>query len=439
MRSFFCAALLVAPLCSFASIPAAQDTAAPGFALAPAPFPGAPAFGATITLANGDLVIFDGLDAFQYAADGTLLHHLGSLPAFGFPSFVVADSDEDELYVGESSSGAIHRFFTGQHTNPDLVATLPFNYEAALFGSGLFVSAATCGIGCGNEIWRVDLAGGPLRLVARVPGSSGPLAFDGQGNLYYGTSPATFPPPPNASKLYRWTATQLEGAQLLLLAHAQFLGAGFEGAARLAFDRRANALYLVENNFLSGANRIRRVLGSAAVSPVVLEGQTFRSLGNLSLQSGTSAPQLLPYQPAGNAFLTYTTTDFVAAPERFELRARRAHASFEGPGTSGPGPFVLRLVDGPPSGSARLFLCPAGSVRTPERVLPSAGVPLFFGLDPRLGAGSLAGPQSFPLDANGELELGFVNPGGLAGTVAAQLVLYDTDGRVLGSSDVAFL
>lgn len=448
MRSFFRAALLAAaPSASFLSAsalaapPAIQDTPAPGFSLASAPFPGAPAFGATTTLANGDFVVFDGLDVFQYARDGSVLQHLGAIDTWAFPSFILADPDEDELYVGESSTGKIHRFFVGQHTNPGLLATLPFNYDAVQFDdTALFVSAATCGFQCGNEIWRLDLATDQLRLVARVRGASGPLVFDGAGNLYYATSPAFFPPPPKPTRLYRWSAAQLAGPNVLSLADAQFIAGGFEGAARLAFDRRLGALYLVETNFASGANRIRRVLGAPAESPILVEGQPFRSLGNLSFHAGTGPAQLRAFQPPSDAVLTYTTSDFVAPPERFELVARRPVLSLSGPGASGPGPFALRLEHGPAYGFARVLLFRAAGAQAPERVHIVAGLPLFLAAArPLLGLATLAGQELVRLDANGGLELGFTNPGGLQGRWAAQLVLFDAAGRVAGTSGAAFL
>ena len=438
MRSLPCAALAAALFVLSAS---AQDVAGPGFALAPAAYPGAPAFGATTTLSNGDIVVFDGLDVFQYASNGALLFHLGSVPSFVFPSFVLAHPSEDEIYVGESSGGTIMRFFTGQTSNPDVIATLPFNYDAAIFdGSALFVSAATCGFGCGNQIWSIDLSDLQTHQVAQVPGASGPLAFDGQGNLYYATASAAFPPPPNPTKILRWSAAQLAGPSVLGLADAQFLGVGFEGAARLAFDRRVGALYLAEVSFASGANRIRRVLGGAAQSPILLEGQGFRSITNLCLQSGSGAARFGAYQPASDAFLTYTTTDCVAPPERFELLPRRPSATLTGAGTSGPGPFALELHDGPPGGFARLVLCAPARFHTPERVFQTSPLPLFFGADLLGGPAGLAGKAYLPLDASGSLALDYVNPGGLVGQWAAQFEVFDSAPlRVAGTSSAAFL
>src|SRR5262245_7150786 len=223
MRPFLCA-----PILALASLsPTAQDTAAPGFALGPAPYPGGSSLAATTTLSNGDVVVFDGTSVSQFASDGTLLHELGALSTFSFPSFVLADLDEQQVFFGESSTGGIYRLFLGVASAPDLVAFLPLNYDAAqASGDALYVSAATCGFGCGNEIWRVDLATGQTSLVARLPGASGPLAFDSAHDLYYGTASAQFPPPPKPSAVYRWSAAQLAGGLVLGLDDAQFVGGG---------------------------------------------------------------------------------------------------------------------------------------------------------------------------------------------------------------------
>jgi len=70
----------------------------------------------------------------------------------------------------------------GASTTFNLCGPMPLNYAAALRGEALFVSAATGGFIGPNEIWRVDLGTLRSRLVARVKGASGPIAFDGAGN-----------------------------------------------------------------------------------------------------------------------------------------------------------------------------------------------------------------------------------------------------------------
>ena len=64
------------------------------------------------------------------------------------------------------------------------------------------------------------------------------------------------------------------------------------------------------------------------------------------------------------------------------------------------------------------------------------GLPLFLGLD-RATQGGLAGVLA--LDPAGELELVLPDPGGTAGTLAFQLLLYDLQSQLVGSSTVALL
>jgi hypothetical protein len=431
MRSVPLAALLAAAPFALPS----QDAPEPGFSLSLAPYPTASPFAASTTLSSGEFVIFDGLEVVQFAPDGTPLRTLGSLDEFVFPSFVLADPDERLVFVGESSNGHVYKLFLGLSSAPDLLTTLPFNYDAALLSSAgpLYLSAAACGLVCGNELWRVDLGTGQATLVARVPGASGPIVFDRGGNLYYGSASALFPPPPKPSSVWRWSAQQLAGTTVLGLDDAQLVGGGFSGASRLAYDRRTSALYLMENNFASGENRIRRVLGSADESPVLVEGAPFRSMGNLDLRRGPGAARFRAYQPAEGGVLTYTSTDFAAPAERAEVRPRRPRALSSVPA---PGVLRLELEHGPPNGFARIAYGLRALLPASERVFVLAGLPLFLGLD--LASQGVV-PGLFPLDAAGELRVDLSDPSGLASILALQLHLLDAQARPAGTSTVALL
>jgi hypothetical protein len=126
----------------------------------------------------------------------------------------------------------------------------------------------------------------------------------------------------------------------------------------------------------------------------------------------------------------------VAPPERVLVRPRRATASLSGPGLSGPGAVELTLTGGPPHGYARLVYGPSALYSPTEHVFQVAGLPLFVGLHPGTAA-SLPGVA--PLDADGALQRSFVNPGGLEGQLALQLLLIDASSRLAGTSSAAFL
>lgn len=427
------AAILAAALPS-----AAQDTPGSGFALSQAPNPAAAnPLAAMTTLSGGDIVVFDGLQVTRHSADGALVRVLGTLPLSLFPSFVLADPSESRLYIGESSNGGIYKLFLETSATPDLITTLAFNYDAAMSTDrDLFVSAATCGLVCGSEVWRVDLGSNQATLVARTPGPSGPLAFDSAGNLYYGTVSPLFPPPSGASDVWRWSAARLEGPDVLDLDDATMIGSGFSGASRLAHDPRTGWLYLMENNFGTGENRIRRLRGSAATSPVLVEGRPFRSMGNLALRPGAGTARFRTFQPESGGTLTYTSTDFVASNERFAVRPQRPTATLVGPGLVGPGPFKLELRGGPPNGLASLWICALGDFHPIEQAFHVGPLPVFLGLEP----GSLSSlPGLLRLDAAGGLDQDYLNPGGWEGTSALQLLLFEPPLRPVGSSSAAFL
>ena len=416
--------------------PAAQGVQ-DGFERVPLPYPGGTTLSSSLTLSTGEFVVFDGLSVVQHSADGTSATVLGSFPAFVFPSFLAVDADENALYVGESSTGGIHRLFVGVSSSPDFLLSLPLNYDACVFQDELWVSAATCGFGCGNELWRVDLATLAPTLVAQLPGASGPLALDADGSLFYATVTDAFPPPPGASAVVRFARSVLQGPLPLTLADAAPVGSGFDGAARLTRDAERGGLFLVENDFATGANRIRRVGSSPASSPILYEGPLGRALGGLSLvTSADDAPAFLPYQRADGGQLVHTSTDFGAVFERAAIVPRRPRASVSGPGTLGAGPFSVTLEHGVPGGFARLFYAPRASYQSPEPVYLSGGLPLSFGL--ALGT-QQAVPGLFVLDGAGHLSADFVNPGGYEGRFALQFLLLTGAPALAGTSSAAFL
>jgi len=413
----------------------AQDLPAPGYRLEPRPNPGGGSFAVSTTLSSGEIVAFDGVGLDLYDEAGNLVRSLGSLPGFVFPSFVVADPGETLVVLGESSTGLLYTKSLSSTSDPAPLTQLTNNFDAAFApDSQLYVSAATCGFGCGNDIWLVHPVTGVKTLVAQVAGPSGPLACAPSGDLYYATASDLFPPPAGSSSVLRWSAAQLAAGNLLGEADAQVLGAGFTGAAQLALDPRSGALFLGENDFGTGENHIRALHGSPAQSPVILEGRPFLSLGNLDFNAAAGPARFLPHQPAAGGTLTYTTTDFGALFERYALEPRRPQIAFSGPGTSGPGPFALDLDSGPPLGFARILYGPQSQLPGQESALVLGGLPLFVGL----GLGTISSlPGLVALDAQGQATVGFNNPGNLSGLFAVQLLLLDSGLHLAATSERA--
>ena len=424
-------------LALLASPSASQDVIAPGFARAPLPYPGATPLAASLTLTSGELVVFDGTSVVQHAPDGSSAQTLGTFPAFVFPSFLAVDGDENALYVGESSTGGILRLFVGISSAPDFLLTLPLAYDAAVQGDVLWVSAATCGFGCGNELWRVELSTLVPTLVATLPGASGPLALDPVGNLYYATSSDQFPPPPGATEVWRFAASTLAGGGALTLADAQLVGSGFAGAGRLVHDAERNVLYLLENDFGTGLNRISEVRSTAAASPVLFEGAPFLTLGNATLLTDPDqGNDFRAYQPGAGGRLVFTRTDFGSVTERCELVPRRPDVSVSGPGTLGAGTFTVALAHGVPAGFARLYYGPVAGYQPLEPVFRVGGLPLSFGL----ALGTLHSlPGSFALDSSGAFSASFMNPGGYEGQFALQFLVLAPGPAIAATSSAGFL
>ncbi len=433
-RTTLAAFLTLAPL----PVAPAQIEAPPGFELRELPYPGATFTSATATLSTGEIVVFDGLLVSLFSADGTLIRQSSPLSSFVYPSFVVPDPSESFAVLGESSTGTLLRVsLRSVALVPQTILVLPLNYDAVFEDDEhLLVSAATCGFSCANRIWRVDLESSTATLLARVAGASGPVALDGPGNLYYGTATSAFPPPPDSSFVLRWDAALLSSSGMLDESDATLVGGGFAGAAGLAIDPARGAIFLSENNYATGENRIRRVRGSADSSPVVHEGPPFFSVGNLAFQAGPGEAAFLPFQPASGGALRFTRTDFSTSVRRFELVPRRPGLTLGGPGLSGAGPFELRVSGGPPGGFARVFYCPRSLFHANESVIHLAGIPLFIGLDLPT-TGSL--PALLHLDAQGDASRVYTNPGGLEGLFAVQVLLLGPDLVVAGTSSSAFL
>jgi hypothetical protein len=408
------------------------DEVAAGFSLAALPYPGG---AATATLSSGDVIAFDGLTIRRYDENGVLIQDLASLPSFGFPSFVLADPSETFVVAAESSFGVLYRI--------DLtvggfvaIAQLTFNYDAAFEDPGhLLVSAATCGFGCGNEIWRVDVASGSSLIVARLGGASGPLITDGGNHLFYGTVSGVFPPPPGASQVLCFELDDLTGNPIVDESSALVVASGFEACADLAYDPVHADLFIAEVDFSTGVNRIQRVESSASLSPLILEGAPFRAISNLEFQAGAGVARFAAFQPASGGRLRYNSTDFVSSSDRNGVDPLRPVLLFSGPGTGGAGDVTVQLLGAAPLGFALIAFGPRALAPQEELVFELSGVdaPLFVGLDL---ASLLILPGLLPVGADGQGILVTQNPGGFEGLLAVQAIVFDAGSQLVSTSEV---
>jgi hypothetical protein len=105
---------------------------------------------------------------------------------------------------------------------------------------------------------------------------------------------------------------------------------------------------------------------------------------------------------------------------------------------SGPGAFEVNVGDGAAGGLAFTLYGPADVVPVQELAvfLPNQGLNVFLGLDP---FSLLFDEAPFPLDGDGAGSKGYVNPGGLNGELALQILVLRAGGTIAGTSDVLSL
>jgi hypothetical protein len=419
--------LLALPV--FLSGHAVAQSVAPGFSTAALFNPS----GAARALSNGDLIVWDGQRVERRSPSGALLATLVDFsPLWFFTGALAIAPDESVALVGESSNGDLFRVdLTSGGATP--IANLNFNFDAVFESPSSALVSATSGlIGSGSEVSRVQIQSGAVTPLVAVPGASGPLAIDGQGNLLLGTSSSSFPAPLGSSDVYLFLSSQLTGMPPLTVAQGLKLGSGFDGASALAYDPALGQIFLAENNFGSGANRIRLVAGTASQSPTLFEGPTGGWLGIQGFVPSTGGAQFGAFQPAFGGRLILTSTDFFSYDERLALEPARPLLAASGPGASGPGPFSLDFCGGPAFGLCLLAYGPSSGVG-PELPFVGLGQPLLIGLD--LGSAQLF-PTAFGLDSVGAFGQAFQNGGALSGALSVQALCFGSGGTALGSSQV---
>ena len=423
---------ITAGLCLALALPAAAiDTPASGWALSALPYP---AQSTALTLSGGDIVTFDGASVDRWAADGSFLLQLASFPAPVFSGAAAVDPTETFLILGESSNGDVFRIDLAGGGST-LLANVFLNFDAVFVGpTELVLSAATCGFGCGNELLTLDATTGATTSLATLGGPSGPVAADVAGNLFYATQGDNFPPFPDNTNVLYLTPAQLASGNTFTEPDFGVLGTLFDGASSMTAGSAPFEVYLAQNDFGTGSNRIYRVAATEATSDIMVEGQTGNWISGLEFQAGTSGAAWAPYQPASGGDLRYVTTDFFVLSERTSLNPARAVASLSGPGLTGVGSIQFEATGLAPSGMMFLFWGPQSLYSPTETVISVGGVPFFTGLD--LGTVNLL-PFLLVADSAGTAQFSFFNNGSLAGLLALQGAVAELLGSVLGSTTTA--
>jgi hypothetical protein len=383
------------------------------------------------------VIYFTGKDLVR--DNGKTKTTLLSFQSSTFGSFTRAVGNTHVLF-GESSGGGIYLVpLIGG--SPRKLATVNFNYDAALYPRGwAIVSAKTGGFSAkNNELVAVDLATGQTDVVAEVPGASGPVTVDAAGNLYDSTAPSAFPAPKGTVQLLRFDARVVTqqglGRGKLDTSHGKVLLGGLDAAGSLCLDSDDDLILtdwmnntLVEVNDANGSSPTATVLlsyGGAKVSPSGL--QFLGGQGSLF-----SRPEFEPFQPASGGTLVVHETTFNTTSQLRALSGRRPKTALS---TANPKPFSkfeVQVTGGPSLGSGFMALTlpltqsievSFGVIGYEQHVLWSA--PLLLPM--------VVAPVRF--DSRGQAALPLFNPGLVSPlTILAQTYLTDGQNRVAGSS-----
>ena len=414
--------------------PVHAQAASPGFSTEPLSY-APPIFSANYTLnASGEAIVFDGLTVERFAADGTSLQLYGSLPAFGFPSFVVLSENQQYGLLGESSNGEIYSLDLALGTIT-LLGTLSFNYDAVIDRDGIaYISAAGTAPFGFNGLYRIDLAGaGTFEQVAQVPGFSGPLALEANGDVLLALADS-----PN--RIIRYTSTQLAGGMLLSEADGQAISTNWNGLAFMTVEPETGNILVAEHDFVTFTDpgRIHIVDGDKASSKVVYEATPGFSIARLQLFGDGISPAIFSsFQPERGGTLMFSQTDFFSLAERRVVRPQRPAMVLAGDGATGSGDVELVCTGAYPNADIAIAYAISGGDSPFEIPVDIDGIPVFWTL--KIPTQALV-PTLIATDANGRAAFSFSNPGSvLTGLLTLQVAIIDDQNNVVGSSPSASL
>ncbi len=385
-----------------------------------------------LTTATGRLY-FDGFD-LMHAVNGSTSQSLLTFASYTFGSFTTAIGATKVLF-GESSNGGIWSVPLNGLA-PQLIATVPFNYDAVMLDDDrALVSAKTGGFASpDNDVMFVDLITGQTQLLAQFPGASGPLTVDNTGNVYYATSPATFPAPTGTVTVLRLTSTDIDNAiatsTVLGIANAQIVIAGLDAAGDLAFDDDGD-LFFVDwlNNRIGEINDADG--NTATLAPTLIDYAGSGLYGSvLQFARTTAGPQVFePFQPVAGALMVHET-DYVTISQIRTVMARSPELTSSAANPIAAGGFSLATSNGPANGIGLLAFAMTASSGPLSIQVPGFEQPLL--LDSALSTSPVLVPLTF--DATGTATLAVQNPG-FAPVLAAtaQTVCFSLSGA-LGTS-----
>ncbi len=424
--------LLLLPLSPIGFSPAlAQVTTQPGFETTELlDLAGDRVYG---TLSDGGYVSFDGLAFERYDAAGAWVETYDTLPAFVFPSFLEVHPSELFAICGESSNGDLFTIDLVAGSVTPLV-NLVYNYDLAWDSDPAYayVSASLGGWAAGNDVLRVEIASGQYTEVAYAVGPSGPIAVDGDGNLYYVTQfeGTAWPPPLGEEHLLMWSDAQLDAGVQLTEADATYLTAGLDGGSSMLHDPHSGYLFLAHTNHQGLAHEVLAIATDGTVVDTLAECYTW--IAGLEVDHDGGPATCFAQQPT-NALLRVQNTDFGGSTrDRVTLEPMRAQASYSGPAAGAPGDATVTISGAEPDSKVVLLISRATDLLPSELVLPLGwGAPTFFAAPPER---VLRRTAALPTDSLGEADFTYWQSPSMEGALLFQALLYDGAGAPLGTS-----
>ncbi|MBL8901147.1 MAG: hypothetical protein JNM84_26205 [Planctomycetes bacterium] len=367
-RGLCCLAITVATLAplSSAQIQVSYGFGSQRYAVATAgTFPGGFA-----VAPNGNLVLFDGAAIVERDRRGGFVRTVYSAaPTFG--SFLRFSPDGTKLYFGESGAGNLLELAWPSGSARNL-SNIDFNYDIAFDAQGVPYVSANPGF-AGQVIFRVDPVTGALDRIAALPGASGPIVFGAGDALYAMIVPGTFPPPPGAFSVVRYSAAQIQsaiGAGELGAAQATAVLTGLNGGSNLAIDGEARLLLTTGNALLAFAD------GGAPETLVSAGPNDY--LGGFAFEFGTS-PFFRPLGDPSGGTAILTSTDFASTYDAVEITPSRARFGISAPNPVPPGPLSILLAGARPHAPLILWIAQ-------QRLAPELPIftprPFLLGCDP---------------------------------------------------------
>jgi hypothetical protein len=398
--------------------------------------------GANASLAHvvpGGLVTF-GAGTVRFTPTGQPPQVLLSTTGIVFGSFLQFVAPNHVLFGltqvgGAGANDAIWLLPLQGPTPAGPLALVAYDYDVAMLSpTQALVSARLGGFASPfADLIEVNLTNGVTRLLAQIPGASGPVAIGANGDVYYAPGFAGWPPLPGTVTLLRFPRPVVDQALLLGtplgLADAQTVLTGLDAVGDMAFDDDGDLHFTDWWN-----NRIGEISDVAGAMPwlgVSIASYSGAALSPTTVQfvHGQSGSVFEPFQPA-NGRLFVHATDYVAQNELHGYVTSPATLGHTGSSPIPGGPFALVAAQGPANGIGVVAFQFGALPGTTLLTVPGFEQPIAIA-DALLVAPILV---PVPFDAAGNLQLPLVNPGyGLPVTASVQVVFVALDG-VLGAT-----